>query len=213
MTSVAHLTVAKSDQLNAADVVGGKKVLEVTKVTVPKTLSSSTPLVINYNGENGRPWKITSVTVVRILRKIWGDDSANWIGQHVEVVCDETVVYAGEEVGGVRPVAATGIETTQTIKLKEKRGPKPKTFIIQPLRLDKSGPKPKAVEYSFEGYTKFIHSVIAMDDPEAMKARFEKAQDWRLKAVEENRDEATKLREEYEARLEELSSGSDGQPE
>lgn len=209
MTDIAHTLVAKSDQLNAADIIGTEKLLTITKVDVK---SGDQPVTIHYEGENGRPWK-PALTARRILSALWGTESDKWVGHTVAVHNDLTVVYAGEEVGGVRPHAATGIETTQIIKLKEKRGPKPKTFTIQPLRLDKSGPKTKAVEYTFEGYAKFIRSVIAMDDPEAMKARFEKAQDWRLKAVEENRDEATKLREEYEARLEDLSSGSDRDPE
>lgn len=207
MTDIAHTLVAKSDQLNAVDIIGAEKLLTITKVDVKEN-----DVWVHYEGQAGRPWK-TSLTGRRILAALWGTESSKWVGETVAVHCDPTVVYAGEEVGGIRPHAATGIETTQTIKLKEKRGPKPKTFTIQPLRLDKTATKTKAVEYSFEGYTKFIRSVIAMGDPEAMKARFEKAQDWRLKAVEENRDEATKLREEYEARLEELTSGSNGEPE
>lgn len=202
MTDIAHTLVAKSDQLNAADIIGTEKLLTITKVDVK---SGDQPVTVHYEGENGRPWK-PALTARRILSALWGTDSSKWIGHTVAVHNDLTVIYAGEEVGGVRPHAATGIETTQIIKLKEKRGPKPKTFEIKPLRMDKSAPAPKQVEFSMEGYERVINSIVAMTDPEAMKARFERAADWRLLAVKEDREKATALREKYEARLEELEA-------
>lgn len=201
MSDISHTLIAKSDQLNAADLVGSEKLLTITRVDVKGT----SDVWVHYEGENGRPWK-TSLTARRILAALWGTDSSKWIGHTVAVHCDPTVIYAGEEVGGVRPHAATGIESKQSLKFKEKRGPKPKTFEIQPLRIErKQGAQTATVnEYSFEKYEKFIMSVIEETDPEKMEARFERAKDWRLKAVEENRDRATELRELYDEALAKL---------
>lgn len=201
MTDISHTLIAKSDQLNAADLIGTEKLLKITKVDVKE--SGDQPVVIHYEGENGRPWK-PALTARRILAALWGSDSSKWVGHTVAVHCDPSVIYAGEEVGGVRPHAATGIETKQIIKLKERRGPKPKTFEIKPLKIDKKTSAVSVPEYSFEAYEKFIHSVIQETDPDKMEARFERAKDWRLKAASENRERTIQLRELYDARLEEL---------
>lgn len=205
MSDISHTLIAKSDQLNAADLVGSEKLLTITSVDVKQ--SGEQPVTIHYEGENGRPWK-PALTARRILASLWGSDSSKWVGQTVAVHCDPTVVYAGEEVGGIRPHAATGIETKHTAKFKERRGPKPKTFEIQPLRIGtKQGTKTATVnEYSFEKYERFILDVVNETDPEKMEARFERAKDWRLKAVAENRERATELRALYDEALAKLTA-------
>lgn len=203
MSDISHTLIAKSDQLNAADLVGSEKLLTITRVDVKQ--SGDQPVTIHYEGENGRPWK-PALTARRILASMWGSDSSKWVGQTVAVHCDPTVVYAGEEVGGIRPHAATGIETKHTAKFKERRGPKPKTFEIQPLRIDRKESKAAVIEYSFEGYEKVIRSIIQETDPEKMEARFDRAKDWRLKAVAENRERATELRALYDEALAKLTA-------
>ena len=47
--------VAKSDQLNADDLIGGPKTIKITRVTV--TERAEQPCVINFEGDDGKPWK------------------------------------------------------------------------------------------------------------------------------------------------------------
>lgn len=213
MTDISHTLIAKSDQLNAADIIGTEKLLTVTKVDVKR--GGDQPVIIHYEGENGRPWK-PCLTVRRILAALWTTDSEKWVGQTVAVHNDPTVVYAGEEHGGIRPHAATGIETTQIIKLKEKRGPKPKTFEIKPLRLEKSQSAPSAprvVEFSMDNYERAIDKIITTSkSADELEERFDKMQDWRKQAAETDRDRATSLRRRYDEALERLSSAN-GDPE
>lgn len=202
MTNIAHTLVAKSDQLNAADLIGGEKLLKITSVDV----KSASDVWVHYEGENGRPWK-TSLTARRILARLWTEESDNWIGHTVAVHCDPTVVYAGEEVGGIRPHAATGIDSERVIKLKERRGPKPKTFKIVPLRLDSSPQaKPARIEFSMETYTRAIEKIISESEThDELQTRFDHMSDWRKQASQTDRPKATKLRERVNARLAELA--------
>lgn len=202
MTNIAHTLVAKSDQLNAADLIGGEKLLKITSVDV----KSASDVWVHYEGENGRPWK-TSLTARRILARLWTEESDNWIGHTVAVHCDPTVVYAGEEVGGIRPHAATGIDSERVIKLKERRGPKPKTFKIIPLRLDSSPQaKPTRIEFSMETYTRAIEKILSESEThDELQTRFDRMSDWRKQAAQTDREKATELRERVNARLSELA--------
>lgn len=205
MSDITHILEAKSDQLNAVDIIGDEKIITITSVDVTKD-----SITVHYEGEGKKPWKIGNKTVPRILNKIWDakGETDVWVGKTVAVHYDPTVVYAGEAVGGIRPHAASGIESKQVVKTREMRGNKPKTFEIQPLRIDrKQGAQTATVnEYSFEKYEKFIMSVIQETDPEKMEARFERAKDWRLQAVAENRERATELRELYNEGLAKLTA-------
>lgn len=205
MTDIRHILEAKSDQLNAVDIMGSEKIITITSVEVTKDL-----ITVHYDGEGKKPWKIGNKTVPRILDRIWDakGETDVWVGKTVAVHYDPTVVYAGEAVGGIRPHAASHIDSKQIVKTREMRGNKLKGFEILPLRLEavKGSATPRVVEFSMEGYERVINSIVAMTDPEAMKARFEKAADWRLLAVKEDREKATALREKYEARLEELEA-------
>ena len=202
MTNIAHTLIAKSDQLNAADLIGGEKLLKITSVDV----KSASDVWVHYEGENGRPWK-TSLTARRILARLWTEESDNWIGHTVAVHCDPTVVYAGEEVGGIRPHAATGIDSERVIKLKERRGPKPKTFKIVPLRLDSSPQaKPTRIEFSMETYTRAIEKIISESEThDELQTRFDRMSDWRKQAAQTDSEKATELRERVNARLAELA--------
>lgn len=172
-------------------------------------MKSASDVWVHYEGENGRPWK-TSLTARRILARLWTEESDNWIGHTVAVHCDPTVVYAGEEVGGIRPHAATGIDSERVIKLKERRGPKPKTFKIVPLRLDSSPQaKPTRIEFSMETYTRAIEKIISESEThDELQTRFDRMSDWRKQAAQTDREQATKLRERVNARLAELSDES-----
>lgn len=202
MTDVSHTLIARSDQLNAVDLIGTEKLLTITSVDVKQ--SGEQPVVIHYEGENKRPWK-PALTARRILAALWGSDSSKWIGHTVAVHCDPTVVYAGEEVGGIRPHAATGIDSERVIKLKERRGPKPKTFTIQPLRMETTQAKPTRIEFSMETYTRAIEKIISESEThDELQTRFDRMSDWRKQAAQTDREKATELRERVNARLSEL---------
>lgn len=98
---------AKSDQLNALD-LGGDMMITVTNVKIQNT---DQPVIISFQGDNGKPWK-PSLGMRRILAECWGKESNNWIGKSVVVYCDPSVKWAGKEAGGIRIRAMSDIKTS-----------------------------------------------------------------------------------------------------
>ena len=126
---------AKSDQLNADDLIGSTKTIKVTDV-VRYSEKGIPAFYINYEGDTGRPFKPCK-SVRRVIMFAWGKDGSQWIGRSMTLYCDPTVVYAGKEVGGVRVSHMSHIEKRISIKLTEKRGSKKEFFIdkLEPKEL------------------------------------------------------------------------------
>lgn len=125
MADISLAMQAKSDQLNAVDIMGVEPVITIRDVQVK---SGDQPVLVFYHGDNNRPWK-PSKGMIRILAAGWGTESQNWIGKSVQIYCEPSVTYGGKEVGGVRVRAMSdidkrGIKATLAIS-KQKREPYP----------------------------------------------------------------------------------------
>lgn len=125
MADITQAMQAKSDQLNAVDIMGCEPVITIDRVDVK---AGEQPVAVHYHGCNGRPWK-PSKGMLRILAAGWGVESQNWIGKSVQIYCDPSVKYAGKEVGGIRigamsDIQTTGLKATLTIS-RQKREPYP----------------------------------------------------------------------------------------
>ena len=139
MIDLSKTIEAKSDQLNADDLLGGPRVLKITGI---KAGSAEQPVSISYEGDNGKPWK-PSKGMRRVLVAAWGPDGSEYIGRYVEVHCDLTVKWAGESVGGIRILRMSDIKGAIVMALALSRGKKvPVT--IRPLE----APKPAAPTWS-----------------------------------------------------------------
>src|SRR5690606_25044456 len=99
MVDISSTIIAKSDQLNADDLIGGPITVTITNVSL--TESPDQPLTINYDGDNGRPYKPCK-SMRRVLAAAWGNDGSKFIGRRVTLFRDPRVKWAGQEVGGVR---------------------------------------------------------------------------------------------------------------
>lgn len=131
--SINRAMQAKSDQLNAEDLVAGPRTIRITGGT-----EKEGRIRLNFDGDNGRPW-VLSKTALRILAACWGDDPSKWIGLSCTVYNDESVVYGGKEVGGIRVSHVEGIAAPRTLMLTVTRGKK-KEHKIQPLVVERKGP-------------------------------------------------------------------------
>lgn len=105
MPDVSLAMQAKSDQLNALDIQGMELILKIRDV---KVTNGEQPVWVYYDGDHNRPWK-PSKGMVRVLASAWGNQTENWVGKSAKVFCDETVKYAGKEVGGIRVNALSDI--------------------------------------------------------------------------------------------------------
>lgn len=107
MANFMQTLEAKSDQLNATDIMGIDLVIRIRDAQL--TGNKEQPLSIYFDGDNNRPWK-PSKGMRRVLAAGWGADTENLIGKFVKLHFDETVKYAGKEVGGIRIKAMSDID-------------------------------------------------------------------------------------------------------
>ena len=129
MSDVSFAAQAKSDQLNAVDIMGIEPVITISEVQVTQ---GDQPVLVFYHGCNDRPWK-PSKGMIRILMAGWGKESDNWIGNSVQIFMEPSVKYAGKEVGGVRiramsDISTNGIMCALTLN-RQKREPYPVKFL------------------------------------------------------------------------------------
>lgn len=126
---VSSAIVAKSEQLNAVDLVG--RDVTVTILDVKQGDRDQPVHIITDTYGPSRPWK-PSKTALRDIVQVWGTDSTVWVGRRLTLFNDPEVLWAGQAVGGVRIRAMSHIEKPFEAKHVITRG-KTKKVMIQPL--------------------------------------------------------------------------------
>jgi hypothetical protein len=121
---------AKSDQLNADDLMDAPRTITITKVTAAPDAAEQ-PVSIHYEGGEGRPWKPCK-TMRRILVGVWGKDASKYVGRSLTLYRDPTVAFGGLQVGGIRISHMSDISEDKTVALLVTRGRKA-PFKIKPL--------------------------------------------------------------------------------
>lgn len=124
---ISHTIIAKSDQLNASDLLGGPITVTVEAVSVSQ---GDQPVSIQI-GQGRQPFK-PCLTVRRILANLWGPKSSLWIGRSMTLFCDETVRWAGEEAGGIRVSHLSHIDGIKEVTTRASKRSVTKS-IIEPL--------------------------------------------------------------------------------
>jgi hypothetical protein len=145
----------KSDQLNADDLVGGTKTIRVTKVTGGE--SEEQPISINYDGDNGKPYKPCK-TMRRLLVQVWGFDGEQYPGRLMTLYRDDSVKFAGVAIGGIRISHVSHIDKPTEVLItvaKSKRRP----TTIYPLVTEKT----KKKDFTTNGYDNAVKAVIKGD--------------------------------------------------
>ena len=129
---VTKMCAAKSDQINAIDLISGPRIAKITDVKI--FTETDQPIHVILDGDTKRPWKC-SKTSVRTLAALYSHDASKWIGKHIEIYCDETVLWGGQPVGGVRQSKAEGITSPKRLQLTRSRQKK-ESVVINPLTED-----------------------------------------------------------------------------
>lgn len=127
--------VPKSDQLNAEQLLGTSMVITVTRVDV--STSPEQPVTIHYEGENGRPFKPCK-TMRKLLVFAWGENGNHWAGRSMQLFCDPSVKFGGDEVGGIRISHLSHIDKPLKVSLTATRGKKT-LYTVERLQID-TGP-------------------------------------------------------------------------
>jgi len=130
---------AKSDQLNADDLVGGPITVQI--IDAKRGDSPEQPLVLRLSGDH-RPWKPCK-TARRILAACVGSTNTGaLIGRWVRLYRDPDVTWAGKAVGGIRVDGMSGMDKPITIALALNKKAKAEHRIvpIRPPADDKPAP-------------------------------------------------------------------------
>tara|TARA_R110002049_G_scaffold225946_7_gene397921 strand:+ start:2591 stop:3151 length:561 start_codon:yes stop_codon:yes gene_type:complete len=110
----------KSDQLNADDLVNTEITIAITNVSI---VGGDQPVVVNYQNDNGRPYK-PNKTMRKVMVALWGDDETQYAGRSMTLFTEPSVTWAGKAVGGLEIKAMSHIDKNADISLTATRGKK-----------------------------------------------------------------------------------------
>lgn len=160
---VSAAIVAKSDQLNAIDLVGRDVTVAIVDVK-PGPADQPVHIVTDAYGPS-RPWK-PSKTALRDIVQAWGTDSTVWVGRRITLFNDPEVLWAGQPVGGIRIRAMSHIDKAFEAKHVITRG-KTKKVMIQPL-----GDAPVAPKQASKGddLTRALNAIDTATDASKLDA-------------------------------------------
>lgn len=126
--------IPKSDQLNADQLLAGPMTITVTGVR--RGAGDDQPLVVHYEGENGRPYKPCK-TMRRLLVLAWGTNGEEWVGRRMTLFHRADVRFGGQTVGGIRISHLSHIKSDIDVHMTETRG---KKAPVRVKRLDDHDP-------------------------------------------------------------------------
>lgn len=140
MTDLSQTIAPKSDQLNADDLIGGPRTIKVTRVSPMR--EPDQPIAIFFEGDGGKPYK-PGKSMRRVLVRVWGVDGAAYAGRRMTLYRDDSVMFGGVAVGGIRISHMSDISESVTLPLTVTRASR-KPFTVRPLPAERgpSGGKP-----------------------------------------------------------------------
>lgn len=163
MVDLSATIIAKSDQLNADDLIGSNLTITITDV---RAVAREQPIAISYQGDNGKPW-YPCKTMRRVLMHVWGRDGKSYIGKKVTLYRDPTVTFGGLAVGGIRISHMSGITERQQMVLTATRKSK-KPYVVEPLIENTPKPQPEPNGEKAEAAKNDI--LAGIEDSENMEA-------------------------------------------
>lgn len=105
MNDMTMTIIAKSDQINAADLIGNPRTVTVREVRIKAGDDQPVTIMIEGDKKAFRP----CMGVRRLFVRVWGPDASKYIGQSLTLFRDPSVTWAGKEEGGIRVSHMTGI--------------------------------------------------------------------------------------------------------
>lgn len=139
MTDLRKTIIPKSDQLNADDFISGPRTIKVTRVSL---LAGDQPVAINFEGDDGKPYKPCK-SMRRVLISIWGGDGNAFVGRSMTLYKDPKVKWGGEEIGGIRISHMSHIDREISMALTATRGSR-KPYTVKPLAITTNTSTPVA---------------------------------------------------------------------
>lgn len=118
---------ARSDQINADDLLGGPQTYTIREVIAGKAESPFDFLLV----ETDRAYR-PSKTMRRVIVNAWGAEAANYAGRRLTLYREPSIKFGGATVGGIRISHMSHIDKRVDVQAQVTRG-KRETFTVQPL--------------------------------------------------------------------------------
>jgi hypothetical protein len=120
IVDMSQFVEAKSDQLNADDLIGTTRTITVRRVTGN---DGDQPVSIYYEGDNNKPFKPCK-TMRRVLLGVWGRNGADYVGRSMTLYRDDRVTFGGLDVGGIRISHMSHIDKETVVVVMKTKGKK-----------------------------------------------------------------------------------------
>jgi hypothetical protein len=127
---MSKFIIAKSDQLNSDDLIGGP--ITITITSVRGTDASDQPVAVHFDGDDGKPYKPCK-SMRRVMVGAWGADASKYVGKSMTLYREAEVQFGGMKVGGIRISHMSGLTEKKTMALTATRGKKG-LFTVLPLQ-------------------------------------------------------------------------------
>ena len=119
MDTMSDTTAVKSDQINAADLIGAPITVTITGVKIDKGNDQPVSMSLRETPKVYRPCKIMR----RVIVEMWGDKVGPYIGRSLTLYCDPNVRFGKDQPGGTRishmsHITAERVLTTMVSKAK-----------------------------------------------------------------------------------------------
>lgn len=177
MNDMSAVIVAKSDQINADDLIAGPRVVTIKGVKIKPGTEQPVEMALEGTDKLFRPCK----TVSRVIVGLWGADASQYVGKSLRLFRDPSVTWAGVKVGGIRIDQASDIESEKVLVVKESQKAS-KLHKIKPLRVE---PKEDAAAKWADGFMADLEGLRTADAIAAHEANNAKG----LKRLEDQRPE------------------------
>ena len=123
----AESLMAKSDQINAADLMGGPITIKIAGLTVKNSEAQKWTMRLDGNEKFFRP----CLGMRRLIAQIWGEPQ-NYAGRSMTIYRDPDVKYSAKEVGGIRISHMSNMDGQQKISVPVSRTAQ-KEYLVRPL--------------------------------------------------------------------------------
>jgi hypothetical protein len=182
MNDMSSTIVAKSDQINAADLVGSSRTVTIRDVKIKPGDDQPVSILIEGDAKAFRPCK----GVRRLLVSVWGPDASKYVGESMTLFNDPKVTWAGKEEGGIRVSHMTGLDADITFSMRISRAAT-KPYKIRPLKAEQQRQEP--AEDAARNWTNtFIATVKKTPVSDALEALIKRYTD-KLDGLRDNRPE------------------------
>ncbi len=179
--------IPRSDQLNFDDFAANQsKTVKITNVSIS---GKEQPVAINYEGDNGKPYKPCK-SMCRVLVHVWGADAKRYAGKSMTLFGDPKVIFGGAAVGGIRISHMSDIKAPVTMALTTTRANR-KPYTVLPLAVTDAAPEPSIEDC--------LADIAASPNLDGLAHKFKEAQ--RLFTTAEQKEMLIKAKDARKAEL------------